>query len=63
MAKIVAIVVRDKNQVDGGAPIFITHSIEEQKKIAFSLEKMMDASAHELENGIYILIEHNDGNA
>jgi hypothetical protein len=47
MAQILAVVAMDKERVGGGAPIFIVQSHEEQQKIAFSLEKMLDATAHD----------------
>ncbi|GAA4844006.1 hypothetical protein GCM10023310_22450 [Paenibacillus vulneris] len=58
MAKIVAIVTSDREQVAGGAPIFITKDADEQQKVAFKLEKILDAMAHDLENGTMILVDH-----
>lgn len=58
MGKIVAIIVTDANTVAGGAPIFIASSLEEQKGIAFRLEKILDASVHDLENGQLIVVDH-----
>lgn len=58
MAKIVAIVVHNAHQVDGGAPIFIAGSPEEQQQLAFSLEKILDANAHDLKNGTIIIVDH-----
>lgn len=58
MSKIVAVVVTEGKMIAGGAPIFITQSREEQIAIATSLEKIMDAAAHELKNGMIILIDH-----
>ena len=39
MSKIVAVVVIDPDQASGGAPIFIVKDKEEQKEVAFTLEK------------------------
>ncbi|TDF99329.1 capping complex subunit for YIEGIA [Paenibacillus piri] len=60
MGKIVAIVTAVGNQVAGGAPIFIVGSPEEQQKVAFKLEKILDASAHDLQNGTFVLVDHKD---
>ncbi|NOU97574.1 hypothetical protein GC093_30760 [Paenibacillus sp. LMG 31456] len=58
MGKIVAVVTADKNQVAGGAPIFIVNNSDEQQKVSFKLEKILDASAHDLQNGTMILVDH-----
>ncbi|MFD0958797.1 capping complex subunit for YIEGIA [Paenibacillus chungangensis] len=42
----------------GGAPIFIMQSEEGLQETAFLLEKIMDASAHDLKNGTIILVDH-----
>lgn len=58
MGQIMAVVTMDKNKVGGGAPIFIVQDEEEQQKVAFSLEKILDASAHDLQNGTLIVVKH-----
>jgi hypothetical protein len=58
MSKIVAIVATDKEQISGGAPMFFASSQEELKKLAFSLEKLMNANAHDLGNGLMIIVDH-----
>ncbi|MCR8634445.1 MULTISPECIES: capping complex subunit for YIEGIA [Paenibacillus] len=58
MGKIVAVVTADINQVAGGAPIFIVSNSDEQQKVSFKLEKILDASAHDLQNGTMILVDH-----
>ncbi|PZE21962.1 capping complex subunit for YIEGIA [Paenibacillus xerothermodurans] len=60
MGRIMAIVAFDSNQVAGGEPIFITKDKSEQQKVAFLLEKILDAAAHDLENGVMILVDHSD---
>jgi len=57
-ANIAAVVALQSEQVAGGAPIFVTKSKEEQQQIAFTLEKILDAAAHELDNGTIILVHH-----
>jgi hypothetical protein len=58
MSKIIAVIAVDKDQIAGGAPIFIASTREEQEQIAFSLEKIMDANAHDLKNGLMIIVDH-----
>lgn len=58
MGRIVAIITTNAETVAGGAPIFIVSSPEEQKSIAFRLEKIMDASVHDLLNGQLIVVDH-----
>lgn len=58
MSKIVAVITVNKEQIAGGAPIFIASSREEQEQLAFMLEKIMDANAHDLKNGLMIIIDH-----
>ncbi|MGO4544231.1 hypothetical protein AB4Z29_05500 [Paenibacillus sp. 2TAB23] len=58
MAKIVAIVAMHFGAVGGGAPIFIEESKDKLEKTAFLLEKILDASAHDLKNGTIILVNH-----
>ncbi|MFC5448068.1 capping complex subunit for YIEGIA [Paenibacillus aestuarii] len=59
MSQILAIVTLDKDQVAGGAPIFAVATKEEQQKVSFTLEKILDANAHDLKNGNIILVKHN----
>jgi hypothetical protein len=61
MSKIVAIVATDKEQIAGGAPMFFVDSQEELMKLSFSLEKIMDANAHDLGNGLMIIVDHKSG--
>ncbi|GGD69337.1 capping complex subunit for YIEGIA [Paenibacillus nasutitermitis] len=58
MAKIVAIVTVHKERIDGGAPIFIEPDMDKRETTAFLLEKILDASAHDLKNGTIILVNH-----
>lgn len=59
MGKIVAVVSPGPEQVAGGAPIFFAKTERERQDIAFLLEKILDASAHDLKNGTMILVNHN----
>lgn len=58
MAKIVAIVTIKGDEVQGGAPTFIAPDESKLEETAFLLEKIMDASAHDLKNGTIILVDH-----
>ncbi|MCD1260201.1 hypothetical protein B5M42_015420 [Paenibacillus athensensis] len=58
MAQIVAVVAVERDSVGGGAPIFIVKDAEEREKLSFSLEKILDAAAHDLKNGTMILVKH-----
>ena len=57
MARIVAVVVSDPSKAAGGVPIFIAKDTDEQKSLAFLLEKILDAMAHDLKNGTMILVD------
>jgi flagellar biosynthesis GTPase FlhF len=59
MSKIVAIVTLDRDRIGGGAPIFWVADRAEQQQVAFSLEKLLDATAADLKNGTMILVDHN----
>ncbi|MFC0214875.1 hypothetical protein ACFFK0_20925 [Paenibacillus chartarius] len=61
MSKILAVVAVNKEQIAGGAPIFIVGSREEQEQVAFSLEKILDANAHDIKNGLMIIVDHGNG--
>lgn len=58
MAEIVAVVALSSDTVGGGAPIFIASNEQELQETAFLLEKILDASAHDLKNGSIILVNH-----
>ncbi|NEW06097.1 hypothetical protein GK047_08755 [Paenibacillus sp. SYP-B3998] len=58
MSQILAIVTMEKERVGGGAPIFIVDNSDQQQKVSFSLEKILDATAHDLKNGTMILVKH-----
>lgn len=58
MAKIVAIVTTEHEKVAGGAPIIVEPDMEKREQTAFLLEKILDASVHDLKNGCLILVSH-----
>ncbi|GAB7388179.1 hypothetical protein BSNK01_20160 [Bacillaceae bacterium] len=57
---ILAIVTTEKNRekVGGGAPLFFAEDEEELQKTAFTLEKILDGMAHDLHNGVIIIVKH-----
>jgi hypothetical protein len=56
---IAAIVTTKPEQVaGGGVPIFAAGNPEELENTSFLLEKILDATAHDLGNGSYILVKH-----
>ncbi|WP_127585304.1 capping complex subunit for YIEGIA [Paenibacillus koleovorans] len=55
---ILAVVTLLRDEVAGGAPIFLVSDEAELQRVAFLLEKIMDATAHDLQNGTLILVRH-----
>lgn len=57
---ILAIVVTRQNsdKVQGMNSIFIAETVEEQQRTALLLSRIMKAMAHDLENGVIILVQH-----
>ncbi|SDN87834.1 hypothetical protein SAMN04487897_105243 [Paenibacillus sp. yr247] len=58
MSQIIAIVTLTKERIAGGAPIFVVDKEDELQRVSFSLEKILDANAHDLKNGTMILVKH-----
>lgn len=58
ISRILAVVSLNRDKVGGGAPIFYVQNEEELQQTAFSLEKILDAMAHDLQNGTMILVNH-----
>lgn len=42
----------------GGAPIFLVEDEEEQQKLGLTFSRMLDAMAHDLENGVMVIVRH-----
>ena len=47
-----------KDRVGGGLPIFLAEDEEEQQKLGLILSRVLDAVAHDLENGVLIIVRH-----
>jgi len=59
MTKILAVVTTKRETLIGSdALAFFAESEEAQQQLAFNLEKILDASAHDLKNGSIILVDH-----
>lgn len=61
MSQIAAIVTTEREKVAGGAPIFVADSWQEAQEIAFKLEKILDAAAHDLKTGTLVIVKHAHG--
>ncbi|MBN6188581.1 hypothetical protein JQN58_17145 [Aneurinibacillus sp. BA2021] len=55
---ILAVVTLNADRVGGGAPIFYTQGEKELQQTAFTLEKILDAIAHEVTPETIILVKH-----
>ncbi len=55
---ILAVITTNRELVSGGAPIFFAANNEEMQQISFTLEKILDAMAHTLTDGIMIIVKH-----
>ncbi|MFZ5597712.1 MAG: capping complex subunit for YIEGIA [Bacillota bacterium] len=58
-SNILAVVTSDMSLVSGGgAPVFRGADEKECERIAGSLSRILDASAHRLENDVFIIVYH-----
>ena len=56
-AEIVAVITMNPETVQGGgAPIFIVKDNKELQKASMTLEKIMDASAHEIDTETIVIV-------
>ncbi|MCG0278015.1 MAG: hypothetical protein L5656_05740 [Thermanaeromonas sp.] len=46
------------NKVGGGLPIFLAEDEEERQKLGLILSRALNAVAHDLENGVLIIVRH-----
>jgi hypothetical protein len=59
MSIIRAVVADNRERIgSSGAPVFLVDHPEEAQQLAFLLEKILDATAHDLRNGVFILVDH-----
>lgn len=55
---IIAVITTSRDQVGGGAPIFYCQTEDEQQQVAFTLERCLDASVHQITPATLILVKH-----
>lgn len=55
---IAIITTKQEKLKGGGVPIFITENEEALQKTSASLEKILDASAHEIDENTMIIVAH-----
>lgn len=55
---ILAIVTLNMSMVGDGTPVFLARDEVEQERVANYLSRILDATAHDLENGSLILVRH-----
>lgn len=56
--RILAVITKEKENVGGGAPIFVVEDDDAQQKIALYLSRILQGVAHDLENGTFIIVRH-----
>ncbi len=57
--KIIAIITtKTENVQAGGAPVFVVKDSEGLQQTSFTLEKILDASAHEVDPDTMIIVAH-----
>lgn len=57
-SQIIAIVTTEKEKLQGGGvPVFITKDKDSLQMISFTLEKTLDASAHEVDQDTMIIVK------
>ena len=56
--RILAIVTTTPDKVISGVPVFIAKNDEEVQNTCLLLSRILKAMAHDLENGVYILVQH-----
>ncbi len=55
---ILAVITTDRERSSGGAPIFFARDQQEMEEIAFQLEVILDAMAHQIGDGLMIMVKH-----
>ncbi|MFO8060481.1 MAG: hypothetical protein R6U70_07495 [Bacillota bacterium] len=55
----VACITTDPGRVDGGGvPVFIAGDEEEMAEMALLLSRILDAVAHDMGNGVFLVVQH-----
>jgi hypothetical protein len=55
---ILATVTTDCSKISGSTASFCCETEEEAEKVAADLEAILDGIAHQLANGIYVIVKH-----
>jgi hypothetical protein len=58
VTKIILAAVTVSRETVSGVPVFFAQNQEEQQWIAKTLSRVLEAVAHDLGNGTYILVRH-----
>mgnify|MGYP001053943997 CR=1 FL=1 len=60
IAKIILAAVTTRKDQDrvSGIPVFYAETDEEMIKMATILSRILEAVAHDMENGVYIIVKH-----
>lgn len=56
--QILAVITTDKQNIAGGAPIFVVPDQTQLQQTAFTLEKILDAMVHEVNQETLIIVRH-----
>ncbi|MFY0543039.1 capping complex subunit for YIEGIA [Brevibacillus sp. H7] len=57
-SKILAVITTQKDRIAGGAPIFVVENQEQLQQTAFTLEKVLDAMVHEVNEQTLVVVRH-----
>lgn len=55
---ILAVITTRAEKIAGGSPIFIADTEEDLQQTAFTLEKILDGIAHEVNADTFIIVKH-----
>ncbi|MCT2537397.1 hypothetical protein NC661_00395 [Aquibacillus koreensis] len=55
---VLSVITTNKEQIAGGAPIFICDTKEDMDKVAANLEAILDGISHALSDEMYIIVKH-----
>ena len=56
--KVILAAVTTEDRSIGGIPVFYADNDAEKELIALTLSRVLEAVAHEIGNGVYILVKH-----
>ncbi len=55
---VACITVDPERVVGGGIPVFIADDEEEMAQMATVMSRILDAAAHDLGNGVFLVVQH-----